>query len=132
MVERRCGIVVHQYGTKGENIMQADKNTLLVRGTIVQKKDGDLLPAKWVYQLTAAPFGNLGLKGRRHYQMRRHVIPFDPQSATQLAQRNKLRQATLSWQALPQAQKDLWRSRASKRPITGYQLYISRHMRGGV
>ncbi len=86
--------------------------------------------SRWVFQSVAPGLGNLSSCVARTAQRRRHVIPFDPQSVSQRSQRNRLASAVSAWQSLPLPARRAWRTLAEWSSITGYQLFVSHHMRG--
>jgi len=59
-----------------------------------------------------------------------HVIPANPMTVAQQANRSKFAQAILSWQGLPLEDKDTWREYAKYLEVrmSGYNLYIRLYM----
>lgn len=68
------------------------------------------------------------LKGNTY--IRNHVIPKDPKSEKQLAQRAKWKEVASSWKSLTDEQKAQFISRAavSGRPISGFNLYMEERL----
>ncbi|HRZ26280.1 MAG TPA: hypothetical protein P5295_05685 [Spirochaetota bacterium] len=62
--------------------------------------------------------------------MRAYIIPPNPRTAAQQANRSRFRQAMASWRQLPDYEKDSYNRRARKLSMTGHNLYISRYMKG--
>lgn len=84
----------------------------------------------YVFQRVAQGKGNIDTDRRKATQLRRHVIPHDPRTPAQLAQRSRFRAAVAAWQALDAATKIYWRGRGKSRRIPGYGAFLSAHIRG--
>lgn len=55
-----------------------------------------------------------------------------PRRPAQVAQGQRFKAAVEAWNALPPADKDLWKASASGTGMNGYQLYISEHINQNV
>jgi len=62
---------------------------------------------------------------------RKHVVPHDPKTESQLGQRNMFRTAVFEWQRLGAEEKHSWNRRAGeeKPGFSGYSFFISRFMK---
>jgi len=60
---------------------------------------------------------------------REWIIPPNPNTPAQQANRSRFREAMLSWRALPDEEKDSYNHRARKMGMTGHNLFISRYMK---
>lgn len=83
---------------------------------------------KVVFQGTGAQFANFRTGLDKPRMVRAHVIPTDPQTPTQLAQRGSLRAAVAAWQSADQDERNRALSIAQTRKITLYMAYISLSM----
>lgn len=61
--------------------------------------------------------------------MRRYVVPRNPDTPAQRANRDLFREAMRSWQALADSEKAAYNRRAARLAMTGHNLFISRYMR---
>lgn len=106
---------------------------LTVRGTL----------KGFVYQKTSALFANAATRWDKLRQKRRLVIPYDPKTTPQLAQRSKMTIAVAAWKALPEEDrlaynrirskyKYLHRTEGRKTYVSGYQYFLSLHMKGEI
>jgi hypothetical protein len=95
---------------------------LEIRGTVSTPT------GKVVYQKVGRGFGNIANGRRYNWQQRRHVIPIDPKTTAQLAQRAKLRAANAAWHLLTPSEKSAFVTQAKQRGITTYNAYLSWHM----
>lgn len=77
-----------------------------------------------VYQKVAKGYGSLDIPGRDNLQRRAHVIPTDYRTAAQLAQRARLSNATLAWQALDEPTRATWRAQAKGQRRSGFNLFV--------
>ena len=96
-----------------------------------------------VERITVAgfPLGSLTASGRfrdkvfvtrrgQETHVRRYVIPRDPKTAKQLAQRARVRVAVASWQNLTPAEKLQWGSAANQEgKCSGYHYYLEKYFR---
>lgn len=84
---------------------------------------------KVVYQGTSPLFSNwqTGLKKPR--MLRAHVIPFDPQTAPQIAQRSRLVNAAAAYVLADQTERNRAKPLADKNRWSLRIAYISLHMR---
>jgi len=62
--------------------------------------------------------------------MRAWIIPPNPRTPAQQANRSRFRDAMLSWRQLPDEEKDSFNRKGKKLGMTGHNLYISRYMKG--
>lgn len=102
---------------------------LLVTGRIVEINPGTGLPEEIVYQRTSALCPNLPPLAGRPMQRRAYVIPFDPQTPEQLVCRAKFAAGVAAWQSLPINDKIVFNRRASKRNMTGFNLFLKDYMK---
>ncbi len=106
--------------------------TLAVRGKICfDPEQPDRPPGCYVYQRTAPGKGNIPTDPARALQLRAWVIPADPRTPSQLAQRNTMREAVAAWQAMPQPARDAWRAQGLARNLPAYNAFLSAYMRAG-
>ena len=61
--------------------------------------------------------------------MRAYIIPPNPRTPAQQANRSRFRDAMASWRRLPDEEKDTYNRKARKLGMTGHNLYISRYMK---
>lgn len=102
--------------------------SILPLGKITMLKTGDTAPQQWVYQRTHKKKGNLGTRGQYGLQIRRRVIPVDPQTMEQLKRRFKFADAVAAWQALDETTKQQWRRAARSTKRSGYAHFLSAYM----
>lgn len=106
--------------------MQNLSKSLEIRGTLTLTDPGPgRAPGRYVFQKTAPGHGNDPTDPTRSRQIRRHVIPTDPQTALQLDRRAAFAAAVAAWHALPAQVRDEYRARASKASRTAYNLFLS-------
>lgn len=104
--------------------MKPHRLSLIVTG----KADLDGQPV--VYQRVPKGTGSLTIPGRHDLQIRAQVIPANPRTAPQQANRARLALAVEAWQALSEADRDAWRRLAEGKRVTGFNLFIRRVLRG--
>jgi len=114
------------------NKNELQKISLLPTGSIneVDAITGNIV--RVVYQRVNIDLGNRGVVGQYGLQRRRHVIPFDPKTNPQILQRSKMNLAVTAWQSLSIKDKKVWQEKGIEARLTGYQLYMSDHMRGKI
>lgn len=112
------------------NWVQLHEIAYLPTGKIVQPDPDFGILRLRVYQRVKAGQGNLGVRGSVGLQEREHVIPFDPKTPAQMAQRNKLAMAVAAWLALVEPEKRAYRLLANDKGMTGYQYYVGQHIKG--
>lgn len=88
--------------------------------TSVRGKHGDK-----VYQRVGKGRGNIDTNGRHDLQLRRHVIPTNYRTEPQQQNRRRIAAATMAWKALPEAEREHWRTRAKGKRRTGFNLFIN-------
>lgn len=99
---------------------------LELTGTLKFKPADPLLPlAKYTFQRTAPAKGNLKGFGLFDRQMRRHVIPLDPKTLSQVARRDLMRAAVARWHASTAQDKNQWKSDALNRAISVFNASIA-------
>jgi hypothetical protein len=109
------------------------KLCISLHGTLSGVPYGTSLPnGKYVYQKVAPGLGNDPTDATATQQIRRHVVPQDPQTPAQLVQRAKMLAAMNAWRALSPEAIAGWRMRAKKRSTTGFHFFISQHLRGNI
>jgi hypothetical protein len=75
------------------------------------------------------------LKGRVYYVRkgtlcaRAHVIPGNPRTKRQQAERGRFAESVRRWQGLDREARDHWNERARKLNMSGYNLFISHQMK---
>lgn len=84
---------------------------------------------KWVYQRVKKGLGNIPTRHPYDLQLRRHVIPFDPLTAAQLARRQVFADAVTAWHALTPAEKAQWTEQGKPNALPGYHWFISRWLK---
>lgn len=60
---------------------------------------------------------------------KRYVVPTNPRTVLQQAQRGKFAQAVSAWQALSPADKQTFRQMAKSLPMTGFNLFVSNYLK---
>lgn len=70
------------------------------------------------------------LFGRQYCRM--HVIPKNPRTECQQAVRRTFSEAVHSWRQLTKDEKNEYNRKARKKRMRGYNLYISKYMKGAV
>lgn len=106
--------------------------TLDVRGKLCfDPEQPDRPPGCYVYQRTAPGKGNIPTDPARALQLRAWVIPYDPRTPAQLAQRATMRAAVTAWQALPPPAREQWRDAGKNRGIPAYNAFLSAYMKQG-
>lgn len=76
--------------------------------------------------------GNIVFYKRRGIQcLRKYVIPRNPDTEAQRANRHTFRDAVKSWKELPGSEKDIYNRKVlkMKTSMSGYSLYISEYMK---
>ncbi|HOW82355.1 MAG TPA: hypothetical protein PK573_07340 [Spirochaetota bacterium] len=61
--------------------------------------------------------------------MRAWIMPPNPRTPAQQANRSLFRRAMISWRALPDYEKDSYNHKGKKLGMTGHNLFISRYMK---
>lgn len=108
------------------------KITLAVRGKICfDPEEPDRPPGCYVYQRTAPGKGNIPTDPQRALQLRAWVIPFDPHTPAQVAQRATMRDGVAAWQALTPEAKAAWRAAGLARNLPAYNAFLSAYMKAG-
>lgn len=65
--------------------------------------------------------------GRQRW--RRYAKPFDPRTRRQRSRRRRFARLVSRWHALDEAEKSRWNDRAKRKPLTGFNLFISSGMK---
>jgi len=60
--------------------------------------------------------------------VRQWVVPKDPKTPGQLAQRGRFGAAVEAWRKLSEADKERYRNRAARMKRSGYHLFLSEHV----
>lgn len=101
-------------------------NTLDIRGTItLENPPAGGSPGRYVFQRVGQGFGNLPGGDGYDMQIRRHVIPADPQTPAQLARRAAFAAAVASWHAATPEERETARQLAESRGITLFNAWLS-------
>jgi hypothetical protein len=79
---------------------------------------------KFVYQRVRKGLGNIPTRGRMDLQFRIEPPRIDKKSATQLQGRARITAAVAQWQGMTVAEKDVFRQRAKRLCMSGYNLSI--------
>lgn len=109
------------------------KISLDVRGKICfDPEEPDRPPDCYVYQRTTPGWGNIPTDPRKSLQLRAYVIPADPRTPGQLAQRAKMRDGVAAWHALTPEQRQAWRSAGQAKALPPYNAFLSAYMRGPI
>ncbi|TAL39768.1 MAG: hypothetical protein EPN93_00555 [Spirochaetes bacterium] len=61
-------------------------------------------------------------KGRQC--VRRHVVPANPRTAAQQAGRSAFTERVHAWKSLPPEERAAWNTKAKRRRMTGYNLFM--------
>jgi hypothetical protein len=114
------------------------KNVLDIRGSINLIDAGPgRLPGRYVFQKTAPGLGNIPGFPAADRQMRRHVVPLDPMTASQIARRDLFRAAVARWRAPVGDDMQRWKIIAENRSIPVFNACLSDilsnyHLSGGL
>lgn len=84
---------------------------------------------RYVIQRVRAGLGNVTADLTRRTQLRRHVIPADPGTPAQLAQRSRFRDAISMWHQLQPYERQAWNDAASHHAKPGFNHFISYYVR---
>lgn len=90
-----------------------------------------LLPAVWslmVLQRVAPGRGNVINYSKNALQLRRHVIPRDPRTPKQQAQRARFRAAQLAWYAQDLTSRAAWSKNGASFALSGRQLFTRNYI----
>ena len=88
-----------------------------VSGKLGKEGDADPLNVNGIYQMRMTKRGKVPVK-MKFYR------PTNPRTPAQQANRQKFTDAMAAWQSLTQPQKDVYNTRAKKRSMFGWGLYI--------
>lgn len=114
-------------------MIEAKTHCLQVLGKLTFAPTDPVLPfGTYVIQRVPAGTGNVTASPDLSLQIRRHVMPADPNTLAQQANRWKVKQAVAQWHALDAAAKTVWRKTGSGRNISGFNAYLSACLRGSV
>lgn len=80
---------------------------------------------KYVFQRVAPGRGNVPGRPRADLQLRRHVIPADPETPAQIARRDLFRAAVERWHARTPSDLDHWKQTAHKKRIPLFNACLS-------
>jgi hypothetical protein len=106
-------------------------HSLVVLGKLTFAPTDPVLPyGTYVIQRVEPGTGNVTADPTLSLQIRRHVMPVDPNTEAQQVNRNKVRLAVTAWHALGADDKARWRTIGSPRNITGFNAYLSAWLRG--
>jgi len=83
----------------------------------------------FVLQRVEKGSGNIPTNRKHDMQLRRHVIPYDPKTPTQIAGRARIRAATQAWHQMGEEERQVWRDKAKKLVMTGFNLHIRQYCR---
>ena len=95
-------------------------------GMNVKKKlgnfgDPDPLNLNGIYQVRT--------RGKHQTQVKeKFYVPTNPQSIPQQANRQKLANGVIAWQALSDSEKQAYNKRATRKPFFGYHLFLREYM----
>ncbi len=99
---------------------------LLITKTLTFKPDDPLLPfGKYVFQRVAPGKGNLPEFVGVNLQLRRHVIPLDPQTPAQLGRRALARAAVQRWRDTPEQGRQQWQPLAKRKSVSLFNACMS-------
>lgn len=109
------------------------KLTLDVRGKLYFDPDGpDRGPGHYVYQRTRPGWGNIPEDKSGRLQLRRWVMPADPRTPAQLAQRARMTAGVAEWHALTPEARAAWKATGKARGIPAYNAFLSAYMRDNI
>lgn len=101
------------------------ESAVRITGTVeIEAIPGSGETGRYVLQRTAKGAGNLPQNTRHDMQLRRRVIPHDPRTPAQLANRVRIAAATSAWRQMSDEQRGEFRERAKKLYMTGFNLHI--------
>jgi hypothetical protein len=102
---------------------------LELRGTLTGTPwETALPPGKYVYQRTARGHGNITDDRARQQQVRRHVIPANPNTALQIPQRLRFAQGVAAWHALTEPEREAYRAPGRARGLNRFQQFMSEYI----
>lgn len=91
---------------------------LIVTGTLTETSStAGGVTERVVYQRVAKGFGNITTKHSFDLQRRRHVVPADPRTQSQVARRGLMAAAVARWKNTPPADRVQWAQLAKSRNI---------------
>lgn len=104
------------------------EKSLAIAGTVYLENPPDgLPPGRYVYQRVGAGLGNVPGQPNNDMQLRRHVVPADPQTPAQLARRAAFAAAVASWHTATQEQREAVRPLAERKAISLFNAWVSDH-----
>lgn len=106
----------HTIGLNLHGVIWMDHPT--IPGAVVKK----------IAQRTAPGKGNVPEMRHQNQQIRAHVIPIDPKTPAQIAQRNRMRAAMTAWTSLTEPERELWRSAARSAQMGGINLFVREYL----
>lgn len=95
----------------------------------VPQPDPEAPPVRMVLQRTGAGFGNVEGFPHQALQLRAHVIPADPRTAEQIANRARFASAQSAWYALDPSAREEWTRQANPHHLTGRQYFTRAYIR---
>jgi len=99
---------------------------LLITGTLTIPAGPDNPVAqKFVFQGASNVNANYFTATGQPRKVRRHVIPRDPKTLSQLVRRAHMAAGVAQWQQLPVSSKATWRIAGEQRNLTSFQAFIS-------
>lgn len=110
--------------------MTSNAYSLELTGTLRFEPVDPPRPAgKYVVQRCAAGTGNVAGDLAGQTQVRLHVLPVNPRSATQQAQRGKMAEAVRAWRALSPEQRTALQTAATAAGLPAYHYFLSEYLR---
>lgn len=79
---------------------------------------------KYVYQRTGRGKGNIAGDPTGRQQVRRHVIPNNPRTAQQGAQRGRFALGVTAWHGLTPDDKTIWKQNGKKYKLGAFQMFM--------
>ena len=88
----------------------------------VNEETGEKAP--YVLQRVQKGVGNIITPMKHDMQLRQRVIPYDPQTAPQLAGRARISAATATYQGLTPEDREVYKLRSRYKRFTGFNLFV--------
>ncbi len=111
----------------------ASLHALYMRDARIVNVQGDKMSREYLTGMVETLQGRLGdeigyvVRGRQRW--RRYVKPADPRTKRQLCRRRHFARLVSRWHGLNEAEKARWNDLARRKPLTGFNLFLSAGMK---